>query len=62
MRRLAISTFAALALAPAALAQLPSAKVTDLGGGIQVIFASFVVSLIDDELPARSPQGPPDDG
>jgi hypothetical protein len=31
-------------------------------GGIQIIFASFVVSLIDDELPTRSPQGPHDDG
>jgi glycosyltransferase involved in cell wall biosynthesis len=31
-------------------------------GGIQIIFASFVVSLIDDELPTRSPQGPPGDG
>jgi len=30
--------------------------------GIQVIFASFVVSLIDDELPGRTPSGPPADG
>jgi hypothetical protein len=26
---------------------------TLIAGGIQIIFASFVVSLIDDELPAR---------
>jgi glycosyltransferase involved in cell wall biosynthesis len=35
---------------------------TLIAGGIQVIFASFVVSLIDDELPARSPQGTSGDG
>jgi glycosyltransferase involved in cell wall biosynthesis len=35
---------------------------TLITGGIQVIFASFVVSLIDDELPAISRQEPPGDG
>jgi hypothetical protein len=35
---------------------------TLIAGGIQVIFASFVVSLIDDELPARSREGQPGDG
>ena len=65
MRRLAISTFAALALAPAALAQLPSAKVTDLGGGIQVIFGQGGnigvsagpdgVFVIDDQYPGTAP-------
>lgn len=65
MRRLAISTFAALALAPATLAQLPSAKVTDLGGGIQVIFGQGGnigvsagpdgVFVIDDQYPGTAP-------
>lgn len=65
MRRLAISTFAALALAPAAVAQLPSAKVTDLGGGIQVIFGQGGnigvsagpdgVFVIDDQYPGTAP-------
>jgi hypothetical protein len=35
---------------------------TLIAGGIQVIFASFVVSLVDDELPARSREGQPGDG
>jgi cyclase len=65
MRRLVISTFGALALAPAALAQLPSAKVTDLGGGIQVIFGqggnigvsagADGVFVIDDQYPGTAP-------
>ena len=65
MRRLALSALAAIALAPSALAQLPSAKTVDLGGGIQVIFGQGGnigvsagpdgVFVIDDQYPGTAP-------
>ncbi len=65
MRRLAISTLAAALLAPSAMAQLPSAKTTDLGGGIHVIFGQGGnigvsagpdgVFVIDDQYPGTAP-------
>jgi cyclase len=61
MRRLAITVLMAAALAPAALAQLPSSKTVDLGGGIHVIMGQGGnigvstgpdgVFVIDDQYP-----------
>ena len=61
MRRLAITLIGAAALAPAALAQLPSPKTVDLGGGIHVIMGQGGnigvsagpdgVFVIDDQYP-----------
>jgi cyclase len=65
MRRLALSALVAIALAPSALAQLPSAKTADLGGGIHVIFGQGGnigvstgpdgVFVIDDQYPGTAP-------
>lgn len=65
MRRLVRSALAAIALAPSALAQLPSAKTVDLGGGIHVIFGQGGnigvstgpdgVFVIDDQYPGTAP-------
>jgi glyoxylase-like metal-dependent hydrolase (beta-lactamase superfamily II) len=65
MRRLALSALVAIAFAPSALAQLPSAKTVDLGGGIHVIFGQGGnigvstgpdgVFVIDDQYPGTAP-------
>jgi cyclase len=65
MRRLAIALIAATALAPSALAQLPSPKTVDLGGGIHVIMGQGGnigvsagpdgVFVIDDQYPNSAP-------
>ena len=65
MRRLALSVLLAIAFAPSALAQLPSAKTVDLGGGIHVIFGQGGnigvstgpdgVFVIDDQYPGTAP-------
>ena len=65
MRRLALSALVAIAFAPSALAQLPSAKTADLGGGIHVIFGQGGnigvstgpdgVFVIDDQYPGTAP-------
>ena len=65
MRRLALSVLVAIAFAPSALAQLPSAKTVDLGGGIHVIFGQGGnigvstgpdgVFVIDDQYPGTAP-------
>lgn len=65
MRTLAIALIAATALAPPALAQLPSPKTVDLGGGIHVIMGQGGnigvsagpdgVFVIDDQYPGTAP-------
>ena len=65
MRRRALSALVAIAFAPSALAQLPSAKTVDLGGGIHVIFGQGGnigvstgpdgVFVIDDQYPGTVP-------
>ena len=65
MKKLATAALAAMALAPSAMAQLPSAKTTDLGGGIHVIFGQGGnigvsagpdgVFVIDDQYPGTAP-------
>ncbi len=65
MKKLATAALAAMALAPSAMAQLPTAKTTDLGGGIHVIFGQGGnigvsagpdgVFVIDDQYPGTAP-------